>query len=86
MKHLWIKKDPYEGTLHEVIGFYAQDMSHCVDDFHAVGQDLVNITSLQISNFCDTDVFSKRENMWAYDSSEITLKQVANPEWPYPEE
>lgn len=90
MKHLWIKKEPYEGTLHTIVGFYHQDMSDSLSSFHANGDDLVDITQEELEarrdDFAGIDIYCRRENMWVYDSSVPDVIQVANPEWPYPEE
>lgn len=86
MKHLIIEKDAYSGTLHRTRGFYWQNMRSQISAIHAKGLDLVDVTDAQIAQYQGVDVFSKQENMYAYNSATNALEVVANPEWPYPEE
>ena len=85
-QHLLIEKEPYEGTYHNIMGFYYQDMTSSLALFHAKGQELLDVTQEQIDEFGGKDVFTKDEKMWVYDSSIKYLALIDNPEFPYPEE
>lgn len=78
---LIIEKDAFTGTLHRLIGFNYQPSGRSLEYYHSLGQDLIPVSETRYEQYFGTDVFSRRENMYVYNSTTNDLGVVVNPDF-----